>query len=94
MKIVTLPSKYPEAPTKKAQELPKFPVPEGFDNSFDYLLHLTKLPVELDTEEYKCRLCFELNVIGHHGYADYFLIIWDLVHWKIQRALTPCTDCE
>jgi len=80
MKIVTLPSKYPEAPTKKAQELPKFPVPEGFDNSFDYLLHLTKLPVELDTEEYKCRLCFELNVIGHHGYADYFLIIWDLVH--------------
>ncbi len=32
-------------------------------------------------EEYKARLEEELTVIEQTGFADYFLIIWDLVNW-------------
>ena len=33
------------------------------------------------TGEYKDRLVEELDVIEKTGFADYFLIIWDLVNW-------------
>lgn len=79
MNIISLPTEYPKIPTRKAQELPKFPVPNGFESSYEYLVNLTKLPEKLNTEEYQNRLSFELEVIQNNGYADYFLIIYDMI---------------
>ena len=37
------------------------------------------------TSPYK-RLHYELDTIAHMGYVDYFLIVWDFIHYaKIQR---------
>jgi len=65
-------------------KLPKFPLPEGFDNDADYLRHLTfegakerwgdQLPDKVVE-----RLAFELQVIGDMGFDSYFIITWDLI---------------
>jgi DNA polymerase III subunit alpha len=64
--------------------LPEFPTPEGRD-SFDYLVELCEKGLarryERVTPELEERLRFELKTIREMGFADYFLIVWDFVHF-------------
>ncbi|MCK7589134.1 DNA polymerase III subunit alpha [Subsaxibacter sp. CAU 1640] len=63
--------------------LPKFDIPEDFENEDDYLRYLTyegakKRYGEL-TDDVKERLDFELDVIKNTGYPGYFLIVEDFI---------------
>ncbi|PPK81023.1 DNA polymerase III catalytic subunit DnaE type [Lacrimispora xylanisolvens] len=65
-------------------KLPKYDVPEGYD-SWSYL---NKLCTEGFLRHYpdddgtlKERLAYELDVIHSMGYVDYFLIVWDFIHY-------------
>ncbi len=64
--------------------LPKFPTPEGRD-AFDYLVELCEQGLERRydrvTPELTERLQFELKTIKEMGFADYFLIVWDFIHF-------------
>ncbi len=61
--------------------LPKFPIPEGFENNRDYIRartfeSLDKLYGEI-TEEIRERAEFELSVIQKMGYLGYYAIVAD-----------------
>lgn len=63
--------------------LPKFEIPDNFEDQDDYLRHLTyegakKRYGEL-TDEITERLDFELDVIKMTGYPGYFLIVEDFI---------------
>lgn len=65
-------------------KLPKYDVPDGYD-SWSYL---NKLCTEGFLRHYpdddgtlKERLAYELDVIHSMGYVDYFLIVWDFIHY-------------
>ena len=64
--------------------LPRFDVPEGRD-SFDYLVELCEkgLARRYDkvTSELQERLKYELKTIREMGFTDYFLIVWDFIHF-------------
>ena len=64
--------------------LPHYKVPEGYD-SYSYLKELCEEGLKKrygdDSEKYKERLDFELSVINEMGYVDYFLIVWDFIHF-------------
>lgn len=66
--------------------LPEFPKPDGKTANV-YLRELIierlplKIPPEAQTQEVKDRLEYETSVIEKTGFADYFLIVQDLIHW-------------
>ena len=72
-------------------KLPKFDVPDGY-TSWEYL---NKLCYEgLDeryspkrVQELKPRLEYELSVIEKMGYVDYFLIVWDFIHFARENDI-------
>ncbi|MEG0565928.1 MAG: DNA polymerase III subunit alpha, partial [Hungatella sp.] len=66
-------------------KLPLYEVPDGYD-SWGYL---NKLCLEGLSKRYpqddgtlKKRLDYELDVIHTMGYVDYFLIVWDFIHFS------------
>ena len=63
--------------------LPKFDIPEAFENEDDYLRHITyegaKERYSDLTEEIRERIDFELSVIKNTGYPGYFLIVEDFI---------------
>ena len=65
-------------------KLPKFEVPEGYD-SWSYLNKLCQDGMAIrypeDDGTLQKRLEYELNVIHTMGYVDYFLIVWDFIHF-------------
>ncbi len=65
-------------------KLPKYEVPEGFD-SWSYLNHLCQEGMKRRypnaDSALRERLDYELNVIHNMGYVDYFLIVWDFIHF-------------
>ncbi|MDO5324328.1 MAG: DNA polymerase III subunit alpha [Clostridia bacterium] len=65
--------------------LPKFPLPEGVTDDTAYLRSLCEDGIRrLYGEERKDawdRLNYELGVIEKMGYVDYFLIVWDFIHY-------------
>jgi DNA polymerase III subunit alpha len=68
--------------------LPHFPTPEGRD-AFDYLVELCEKGLrkryDTITDVLRERLQFELKTIKEMGFADYFLIVWDFIHFaKLQ----------
>ena len=71
--------------------LPTFPVPEGRD-SFDYLVQLCEQGLTRRygkvTPELTDRLRFELKTIKEMGFADYFLIVWDFIHFAKQNGVS------
>ena len=71
--------------------LPTFPVPEGRD-SFDYLVQLCEQGLARRygkvTPELTERLRFELKTIKEMGFADYFLIVWDFIHFAKQNGVS------
>jgi DNA polymerase III subunit alpha len=71
--------------------LPTFPVPEGRD-SFDYLVQLCEQGLVKRygnaTPELTERLRFELKTVKEMGFADYFLIVWDFIHFAKQNGVS------
>lgn len=64
--------------------LPKYKVPEGYD-AFTYLEKLCEEGMErhygADKEKHRDRLRYELDTIRSMGFVDYFLIVWDYIHF-------------
>ncbi|HEY3532008.1 MAG TPA: DNA polymerase III subunit alpha, partial [Casimicrobiaceae bacterium] len=64
--------------------LPKFPVP-GDRDAFDYLVELCEKGLQRRygkvTTELTERLQYELKTIKEMGFTDYFLIVWDFIHF-------------
>ena len=71
-------------------KLPEFPVPEGYD-AWSYLNKLTRdglirhygHPDESLVE----RLEYELKTIKNMGFVDYFLIVWDFIHYAKSHGI-------
>ena len=66
--------------------LPNYEVPDGFETHYDYLEHLCKEGMkkrygENIPEEYQKRAEYELGVVKKMGYVDYYLIVWDYIHF-------------
>ena len=66
--------------------LPNYDVPEEYATHFDYLKKLTDDGIrnrygENPPQEIWEREEYELGVINKMGYTDYFLIVWDYVHY-------------
>lgn len=66
--------------------LPNYDVPEEFETHYDYLKKLCDDGIknrygENPTKEILERAEFEMNVINQMGYVDYFLIVWDYIHY-------------
>ena len=82
-------------------KIPNFPVPEGY-TSWTYLKELcetglhNRYPVfkgevdqncHLTKEELEERLNYELNTIKNMGYIEYFLIVWDFIHYAKSNGI-------
>ena len=71
-------------------KLPKYDVPEGFD-SWSYLNKLCTEGFENhypeDDGTLQERLSYELEVIHTMGYVDYFLIVWDFIHYARSKDI-------
>ena len=67
-------------------KVPRFHVPEGY-TAWEYLQKLChdglekRYPDQKKREELVEKLDYELNVIQRMGYVDYFLIVWDFIHF-------------
>ena len=72
------------------RRMPGFTAPDGLDN-VTYLRRLCyegmakKLP-EADAEARE-RLQYELGIIEQMGFVDYFLIVWDFIHYAKMRGI-------
>ena len=64
--------------------LPKYAVPEGY-SSDSYLVELCLKGLEkrygAESEKYRERLDYELNIIRSMGFVDYFLVVWDYINF-------------
>ena len=71
--------------------LPKYPVPDGRD-AFDYLVELCEKGLakryETVSDELSERLRYELKTIREMGFTDYFLIVWDFIHFAKEHGIT------
>jgi len=71
--------------------LPKFPVPNDGD-AFEYLVELCEKGLqkryERRTPELDERLKFELKTIKETGFTDYFLIVWDFIHFAKESGIS------
>lgn len=71
--------------------LPKFDLPKGKKDSFEYLKELVdagiKKRLHEETEEIRARAEHELAIIKKTGFADYFLIVQDMVNWAKSRGI-------
>ena len=74
----------------QAPRLPTFPLPDGFDDNYEYIQYLiekgwTKRGFhqfdEAKQKEYRERIDYELSVIHQMGFDGYFLIVADFVKW-------------
>ncbi len=72
--------------------LPDFPKPDGKTAS-EYVRELAyeridnRFPKEKQTEEVLKRLEYELSIIEKTGFADYFLIVADMVNWAKNHGI-------
>lgn len=79
------------------QKLPQYAVPDGY-TAFSYLEKLCEdgfvkryggenRGTEEQEKEYRERLNYELNTIRDMGYVDYFLIVWDFIHYAREQGI-------
>lgn len=66
--------------------LPNYDVPEGFSTHYDYLKKLCEDGIkehygENPSKEILDRAEYELDIIYKMGYVDYYLIVWDYIHY-------------
>jgi DNA polymerase-3 subunit alpha len=85
------------------QRLPKFPLPEGYEDSKTYFHDLLKAgalekygddparPGHL-RRDIAQRMAWEEKVINGAGTADYFLILRDLIEWANSERGYPCPE--
>ncbi|MBQ3925213.1 MAG: DNA polymerase III subunit alpha, partial [Firmicutes bacterium] len=70
--------------------LPKYPVPDGKKND-EYLRELCEEGMQRKygtvTQELSERLDTELATIEQMGFVDYFLIVWDYVHYAKEHGI-------
>ncbi len=70
--------------------LPKFDLPKGY-TSYEYLSELCYAGLVKRypdvTDELKARLSYELSTIEKMGYTDYFLIVWDFIHFAKENGI-------
>jgi DNA polymerase-3 subunit alpha len=73
------------------QKVPKYEVPDGY-TAYSYLEMLCQMGLkrrygEHPDKELTDRLEFELNTIKNMGYVDYFLIVWDFIHYAREHGI-------
>ena len=72
-------------------KLPKYQVPEGYD-SWSYLNHLCEEGFAKrypeDDGTLHDRMVYELDAIHAMGYVDYFLIVWDFIHFAKSHGIS------
>lgn len=64
--------------------LPAYPVPEGYTNEGYFRMLCEKGFQERypdAPQEYRERMEYEINVISSMGYVNYYLIVWDFIHY-------------
>ncbi|HAK60155.1 MAG TPA: DNA polymerase III subunit alpha [Nitrospiraceae bacterium] len=80
--------------------LPHFPVPEGYTLE-SYMAELANTGLEqrfkeieavrgkdsFDREVYEKRLEFEIDMLSKMGFAGYFLIVWDFIHYAKEHGI-------
>lgn len=80
----------------QSPKLPTFPLPKGFKNNYEYLVHLVKrgwmergfnLETKEEQEIRKRRLNYELDVIHSMGFDGYFLIVWDFINYAKSNGI-------
>ena len=72
--------------------LQNYDVPPEFPTHYDYLKKLCDDGIkerygENITEEIKQRAEYELSVIKKMGYVDYYLIVWDFIHYAKSQGI-------
>lgn len=72
------------------QKVPEYDVPEGY-TAVSYLKHLCEEGIHqrygIVTDELRERLKYELEIIENMGYVDYFLIVWDFIHYAKENGI-------
>ena len=78
--------------TRKGYHLPQFEVPAG-ETASTFLYELCQeglrrnAPDQADSDEFQKRLDYELSVINQMGFAEYFLIVWDLCRFSREKNI-------
>ena len=72
--------------------LPNYDVPKEYPTHFDYLKKLCddgikKRYGDNPSKEILDRAEYELSVINKMGYVDYFLIVWDFIHYAKENGI-------
>ncbi|MBP3038788.1 DNA polymerase III subunit alpha [Bacillaceae bacterium Marseille-Q3522] len=72
------------------RHLPKYPVEEGV-TAEQFLEKLCEKGLQeryvTITQKHKERLQYELNIIKHMHFSDYFLIVWDFIHFARKKNI-------
>lgn len=73
--------------------LPNYNVPEGYKTHFDYLKKICDDGIQKrygdnPSKEILDRVQYELSVIEKMGYVDYFLIVWDFIHYAKTNGIS------
>lgn len=76
-------------PLEKGYHLPHYPLPEGFENEYDYFKYLCKQGFKekfkgtdkYNDDVYVNRLKTEANTVKQMGWPSYFLIVRDFIKW-------------
>lgn len=72
--------------------LPKFSVPSPYDSQ-TYLRYLTeeglKRRYPIISDKIRRRINLELEIIHNMGFDDYFLIVWDIIHYATHHGINP-----
>ena len=72
--------------------LPNYDVPEGYETHYDYIRKLCYDGIknrygENPSQEIIDRAEYELGVVKKMGYVDYFLIVWDFIHYAKEHGI-------
>lgn len=75
--------------------MPKFEIPDGFENDDAYFTHLCKqgyserfAGTKHENEpEYLERYNYEMEMVLKMGFSGYFLIVWDYINWARQNGI-------
>ena len=72
--------------------LPNYDVPEGYATHYDYLKELCDKGLkqrygENLSEDILKRAEYEIGVIKKMGYVDYYLIVWDFIHYAKSQGI-------
>ena len=80
----------------QSPKLPTFPLPDGFDDNYEYLKYLVKKGWsergfdsfdDAKKDEYQKRVDYELDVIHQMGFDGYFLIVWDFINYAKDNGI-------